>query len=173
MNCTQLDPTYMAYYMDDFLRLILLRFIFCSLALRMHRLFRAGTAFPHAHPPLPELELFSNLTLRQVSPSVSGPPSGPNIPLQLVLDLAVALDVHSLFAEPMAVHGVGGGLIDPATGQYIPTAHEQQIAANVAVLQQQQQFQAQAAQQQNMMMQHAMGMGMDPAAGVVVGPPYT
>lgn len=35
-----IDPAYLQFYGDDFLRLQILRFIFCSVVLKMHRLFK-------------------------------------------------------------------------------------------------------------------------------------
>lgn len=34
------DPVYLQFYGDDFLRLLILRFLFCCVCLRTHRLFR-------------------------------------------------------------------------------------------------------------------------------------
>lgn len=36
------DPVFIQFYGDDFLRLIMLRFIFCCVVIRMHRLFRVS-----------------------------------------------------------------------------------------------------------------------------------
>lgn len=36
------DPVYIQFYGDDFLRLLMLRFIFCCSVMRMHRLFRVS-----------------------------------------------------------------------------------------------------------------------------------
>ena len=36
------DPVFLQFYSDDFLRLIILRFIFCCVVIRMHRLFRVS-----------------------------------------------------------------------------------------------------------------------------------
>lgn len=37
-----LDPAYIQFYSDDFLRLLMLRFIFCSVVIKMHRLFKVS-----------------------------------------------------------------------------------------------------------------------------------
>lgn len=37
-----IDPAYIQFYGDDFLRLLMLRFIFCCVVVRMHRLFRVS-----------------------------------------------------------------------------------------------------------------------------------
>ncbi|VEL13890.1 unnamed protein product [Protopolystoma xenopodis] len=42
---------------DDFLRLLLLRYCFCTLVLHSHRGFRGPAFYPAALPPLPESEL--------------------------------------------------------------------------------------------------------------------
>lgn len=41
-----LDPVYLSFYGDDFLRLIMLRYIFCCVVLRMHRLFKVRNSHP-------------------------------------------------------------------------------------------------------------------------------
>lgn len=42
MRSRSVDPVFIHFYADDFLRLLILRFIFCSVLLRMHRLFRVS-----------------------------------------------------------------------------------------------------------------------------------
>lgn len=42
MRSRTIDPVFIHFYADDFLRLLILRFIFCSVLLRMHRLFRVS-----------------------------------------------------------------------------------------------------------------------------------
>lgn len=37
-----IDPAYLQFYGDDFLRLQILRFIFCSVVMKMHRLFKVS-----------------------------------------------------------------------------------------------------------------------------------
>lgn len=45
-RCRNIDPVFLQFYSDEFLRLIILRFIFCTVVLRMHRLFRvSGRSF--------------------------------------------------------------------------------------------------------------------------------
>lgn len=41
-RCRNIDPVFLQFYADEFLRLIILRFIFCTVVLRMHRLFRVS-----------------------------------------------------------------------------------------------------------------------------------
>ncbi|KAI1289391.1 Protein SCAI [Halotydeus destructor] len=77
-----IDQVYLQYYGDDFLRLLVLRFVFCSTVIRMHRLFRQGRNFhPRSYPPIPEAEIMDNHMLKRA-----------------VLDLAAALDIRSMFA---------------------------------------------------------------------------
>lgn len=104
-----LHSAYQSLLADDFLRLLLLRFAFCSLALRLHRAFRtpsppAATAaqsqsptssqqqahsqrplsyLPSCHPPLPENELLALPALQR-----------------LLLDMASALNSRHHFIEP-------------------------------------------------------------------------
>lgn len=54
-----LDPVFLQFYSDDFLRLLMLRFIFCSVVLRMHRLFRVSSLILSAPP----LSLYQSLSL--------------------------------------------------------------------------------------------------------------
>lgn len=75
--------SYMQFFGDDFLRLVLVRFVFCDVVLRLHRGFRGRQQRPRAAPQLPEAELLENSTLST-----------------LVLDLATHLDVATHFREP-------------------------------------------------------------------------
>lgn len=56
------DPMYYPFLGDEFLRLMVLRYIFCESVLRMHRSFRARTNLPRAYPPLPD-DLFEHRDL--------------------------------------------------------------------------------------------------------------
>ncbi|XP_053214724.1 protein SCAI-like [Panonychus citri] len=76
------DPVYIQFYGDDFLRLLILRYIFCYAVIKMHRLFRGRNYFPKCHPPLPESELYEHPNLRRA-----------------VLDVANTLDIRSMFAD--------------------------------------------------------------------------
>ncbi|CAH0716621.1 unnamed protein product, partial [Brenthis ino] len=58
----RLDPMYYPFLGDEFLRLMVLRYIFCESVLRMHRSFRARTNLPRAYPPLPD-DLFEHRDL--------------------------------------------------------------------------------------------------------------
>lgn len=56
------DPMYYPFLGDEFLRLMILRYVFCESVLRMHRSFRARTNLPRAYPPLPD-DLFEHRDL--------------------------------------------------------------------------------------------------------------
>ncbi|CAH1787122.1 unnamed protein product [Owenia fusiformis] len=76
-----LDHSYMQFYGDDFLRLILLRFIFCSITLTLHRGFKGKDFYPSSHPIIPD-DVLNVQTLHKI-----------------VLDLASLLEVRSVFSE--------------------------------------------------------------------------
>ncbi|KAL3871080.1 hypothetical protein ACJMK2_039100 [Sinanodonta woodiana] len=78
-----LDHSFMQFIGDDFLRLLMLRFVFCYIVLILHRGFKGPSFYPMSHPPLPTEEILEHPTL-----------------CKLVLDLATILDCRSLFAEP-------------------------------------------------------------------------
>ncbi|KAK7095582.1 protein SCAI-like [Littorina saxatilis] len=77
------DHSYMQFFGDDFLRLILLRFVFCYIVLILHRSFKGPSYYPVSHPPLPTDEILEHPALYRI-----------------VLDLASLLDVRGLFTEP-------------------------------------------------------------------------
>ncbi|KAI8750598.1 protein SCAI [Biomphalaria glabrata] len=79
----KLDHAYVQFLGDDFLRLLLLRFVFCYIVLILHRGFKGPSYYPASHPALPTDEILEHPTL-----------------YKLVLDLATMLEVRSLFAEP-------------------------------------------------------------------------
>ncbi|KAK3853647.1 hypothetical protein Pcinc_039823 [Petrolisthes cinctipes] len=76
------DPSFLQFFGDDFLRLLTLRFIFCSTVLRAHRAFKGRQFYPRCHPSLPEGEVLDNPGLYSV-----------------VLELAATLDVSHLFFD--------------------------------------------------------------------------
>ncbi|XP_046912223.1 protein SCAI [Dermatophagoides farinae] len=77
------DMAYIQFYSDDFLRLQMLRFIFCCVVLRMHRLFRVRrTYIPKSHPPIPDNDILDAPSLRR-----------------LILETSVLLDIRSLFTD--------------------------------------------------------------------------
>jgi len=80
-RCRGVDPSYLNFLADDFLRLLLCRYIFCDALLRIHRAFKSAQFQPRCHPALPELDILENPTLQRY-----------------ILDLASQLDVrHLLF----------------------------------------------------------------------------
>uniref|UniRef100_A0A1I8FB38 RRM domain-containing protein n=1 Tax=Macrostomum lignano TaxID=282301 RepID=A0A1I8FB38_9PLAT len=77
----EVDPAYQCFFRDDFLRALLLRFLFCCLALRLHRDFQPPRCYPTAHPALPD----DLLDVDSVQAKV--------------LDLAELFDARDLFCE--------------------------------------------------------------------------
>ena len=56
----------MPFLGDDFLRLLVLRFVFCCVALRLHRSFKHRPALlPRSQPPLPENDLLLQPSLER------------------------------------------------------------------------------------------------------------
>lgn len=76
------DSAYVQFFGDDFLRTIILRYIFCDVALRIHMSFRGRHQRPRCEPPLPSVDLLEH-------PSLS----------HIILQLASALDVRDQFHE--------------------------------------------------------------------------
>lgn len=76
------DSAYLQFFGDDFLRTILLRYIFCDVVLRTHMSFRGRHQRPRCEPPLPAIDLLEH-------PSLS----------HIVVQLASALDVRDQFHE--------------------------------------------------------------------------
>ncbi|XP_026331881.1 protein SCAI [Hyposmocoma kahamanoa] len=81
---SRVDMTYMSFIGDDFLRALVLRFVFCEVTLRLHRAFRARTHLTRSSPPLPD-DLLDHPSL-----------------IQIVMDLASHLQVRSHFQEANA-----------------------------------------------------------------------
>ncbi|XP_077319606.1 protein SCAI isoform X1 [Lithobates pipiens] len=77
-----IDQAFLQFFGDEFLRLLLTRFIFCSATLRMHKSFKETRNYPETYPPLPRDELVENLHLQKQ-----------------ILELASILDVRNLFLE--------------------------------------------------------------------------
>ncbi|CAL8386856.1 unnamed protein product [Boreogadus saida] len=75
-----MDQAFLQFYGDEFLRLILIRFVFCSAALRMHKLFRETRSFPESYPELPKQDTVESSVLQKH-----------------ILELAAMLDVQNLF----------------------------------------------------------------------------
>ncbi|GFR60147.1 protein SCAI [Elysia marginata] len=80
---TMQDHAYVQFLGDDFLRLLLLRFVFCYIVLILHRGFKGPSYYPASHPALPTDEILEHPALYKI-----------------VLDLATTLEVRGLFAEP-------------------------------------------------------------------------
>jgi len=81
-RCRGVDPSFLSFLADDFLRLMLCRYIFCDVLLRIHRAFKSAQFYPRCHPALPELDIIGNPTLQRY-----------------ILDLASQLDVRHLLFE--------------------------------------------------------------------------
>lgn len=77
-----MDSSYVQFFGDDFLRTLILRFVFCDVTLRLHRGFRGRHQRPRCEPPLPTLELLEHPSLGHI-----------------VLQLASCLDVRGCFSE--------------------------------------------------------------------------
>ncbi|XP_040298069.1 protein SCAI [Bufo bufo] len=77
-----IDQAFLQFFGDEFLRLLLTRFIFCSATLRMHKSFKETRNYPETYPSLPRDELVENLHLQKQ-----------------ILELASILDVRNLFLE--------------------------------------------------------------------------
>ncbi|XP_028830405.1 protein SCAI [Denticeps clupeoides] len=79
-----IDQAFLQFYGDEFLRLLMIRFVFCSATLRLHKLFRESQSFPESYPQLPKQDIVESTTLQKH-----------------VLDLAAMLDVQNLFCDGM------------------------------------------------------------------------
>lgn len=75
-----IDQAFLQFFGDEFLRLLLIRFVFCSAALRLHKLFRECRSFPESYPELPKQDTVESGVLQKH-----------------ILELATMLDVQSLF----------------------------------------------------------------------------
>ncbi|GLG98836.1 Uncharacterized protein GBIM_05412 [Gryllus bimaculatus] len=76
------DSAYLQFFGDDFLRLLLLRYVFCDVVLHLHRSFKGRQFRPRCQPPLPDGDLLEHPALQH-----------------LVLDLASHLEVRGHFME--------------------------------------------------------------------------
>ncbi|RLU15361.1 hypothetical protein DMN91_012355 [Ooceraea biroi] len=70
------------FFGDDFLRLLLVRYVFCDVVLNLHRSFRGYQQRPRCHPPLPNEDVLEHPNLHH-----------------LVLDLAACLDARDHFSD--------------------------------------------------------------------------
>ncbi|XP_033311772.1 protein SCAI isoform X3 [Bombus vosnesenskii] len=76
------ETSVLQFFGDDFLRLLLVRYVFCDVVLNLHRSFRGRQQRPRCHPPLPDAEVLEHPTLHH-----------------LVLDLAACLDCRDHFPD--------------------------------------------------------------------------
>lgn len=76
------ETSVLQFFGDDFLRLLLVRYVFCDVVLNLHRSFRGRQQRPRCHPPLPDAEVLEHPTLHH-----------------LVLDLAACLDARDHFPD--------------------------------------------------------------------------
>ncbi|KAG1959006.1 protein SCAI [Pimephales promelas] len=77
-----IDQAFLQFYGDEFLRLLMIRFVFCCTTLRLHKLFREARSFPESYPQLPKQEMVESSLLQKH-----------------VLELAAMLDVQNLFSD--------------------------------------------------------------------------
>ncbi|XP_051980768.1 protein SCAI isoform X2 [Xyrauchen texanus] len=83
-NSRVVDQAFLQFYGDEFLRLLMIRFVFCCTTLRLHKLFREARSFPESYPSLPKQEMVESSLLQKH-----------------VLELAAMLDVQNLFCDGM------------------------------------------------------------------------
>ncbi|GAB1286311.1 Protein SCAI [Apodemus speciosus] len=77
-----IDQAFLQFFGDEFLRLLLTRFVFCSATMRMHKAFRETRNYPESYPQLPRDETVENPHLQKH-----------------ILELASILDVRNIFFE--------------------------------------------------------------------------
>ncbi|XP_024876491.1 protein SCAI isoform X1 [Temnothorax curvispinosus] len=76
------ETSVLQFFGDDFLRLLLVRYVFCDVVLNLHRSFRGRQQRPRCYPPLPDAEVLEHPTLHH-----------------LVFDLAACLDARDHFPD--------------------------------------------------------------------------
>ncbi|XP_015186599.1 PREDICTED: protein SCAI isoform X1 [Polistes dominula] len=76
------ETSVLQFFGDDFLRLLLVRYVFCDVVLHLHRSFRGRQQRPRCYPALPDAEILENRTLRH-----------------LVFELASCLDAREHFPD--------------------------------------------------------------------------
>ncbi|XP_061603663.1 protein SCAI isoform X2 [Phyllopteryx taeniolatus] len=74
------DQAFLQFFGDEFLRLLLIRFVFCSATLRLHKVFREAQSFPESYPELPKQDTVENSILQKH-----------------ILKMASLLDVQNMF----------------------------------------------------------------------------
>nr|CAB3265882.1 protein SCAI [Phallusia mammillata] len=77
-----IDHSFLQFFGDDFLRLILLRFAFCFCTLKLHRAYKDSKFHPKSCPVLPEEDFVGNPAINKA-----------------IVDMADVLGVRSLFLE--------------------------------------------------------------------------
>ncbi|XP_069465537.1 protein SCAI isoform X3 [Ambystoma mexicanum] len=77
-----IDQSFLQFFGDEFLRLLLTRFVFCSATIRLHKSFRETLNYPETYPPLPKEDTVENIHLQKH-----------------ILELASILDVRNMFRE--------------------------------------------------------------------------
>ncbi|XP_061554401.1 protein SCAI isoform X1 [Phycodurus eques] len=75
-----IDQAFLQFFGDEFLRLLLIRFVFCSATLRLHKVFREAQSFPESYPELPKQDTVENSILQKH-----------------ILKMATLLDVQNMF----------------------------------------------------------------------------
>ncbi|XP_061732860.1 protein SCAI isoform X1 [Nerophis ophidion] len=75
-----IDQAFLQFFGDEFLRLLLIRFVFCSATLRLHKVFRDSQSFPESYPELPKQDTVESSVLQKH-----------------ILKMAAILDVQNLF----------------------------------------------------------------------------
>ncbi|MBN3291859.1 SCAI protein, partial [Polypterus senegalus] len=75
-----IDQAFLQFFGDEFLRLLLIRFVFCSATLRLHKIFRETRNYPETYPQLPKEDTIENPLVQKH-----------------ILELASMLDVQNLF----------------------------------------------------------------------------
>ncbi|EEB18750.1 conserved hypothetical protein [Pediculus humanus corporis] len=78
----RIDNSYIQFFGDDFLRLLMLRYIFCYMVLNLHRGFKGRQFRPRSQPPLPDGDLLEHPTLQHI-----------------IFDLASHLEVRNHFLD--------------------------------------------------------------------------
>uniref|UniRef100_F6YDK0 Protein SCAI n=1 Tax=Ciona intestinalis TaxID=7719 RepID=F6YDK0_CIOIN len=76
------DHSFLQFFGDEFIRLILLRFAFCYCTLRLHRAYKDSRFYPKSHPALPEEDFVGNPAMNKA-----------------IIDMADVLGVRGLFLD--------------------------------------------------------------------------
>ena len=71
----------LCFFSDQFLRMVILKFLFCSYVLRLHRSFKNWTQWPKCHPQL-SADIMDNVVLEKI-----------------IRDISVELDIQTLFND--------------------------------------------------------------------------